>query len=258
MRRHHWTDRELALLEEKIERTNLVCGIDEVGRGPLAGPVLSCAIIMPKGKKIEGVRDSKKLTEKKREALYPLILQQALAWGIGQCGERTIDRINIRQASLLSMKKALENLHDHEGRFLQPDLLLVDAERIQTEIPQISLVHGDDLIYVISCASIVAKVSRDRIMKAYAKTYPLYGFEKHKGYGTKAHLEAIKSFGILPLHRRTFIHEKGMIRNGKENGKKGEQGEPAEIERKNKDESLPKDGEGKGGLGGANCSKLLS
>lgn len=249
MKRHHWTDSQLASLQQKIERTSLVCGVDEVGRGPLAGPVLSCAIIMPRGHFIEGVRDSKKLTEKKREALYPLILQDALAWGIGKCGERTIDRINIRQAALLSMKKALEDLHDKEGLSVQPDLVLVDAERIETEIPQISLIHGDDLIYAISCASIIAKVSRDRIMREYGKKYPQFGFEKHKGYGTKAHLEAIKCWGILPIHRRTFIHEKGIRPYGKEDkGARGGENPPSGREKDG--EEFPKeDSKGKGRLG---------
>ena len=206
--RDTWTEEELNALHMRIEETPLVCGIDEVGRGPLAGPVVACAIIMPHGEKINGVRDSKKLSEKKREQLYDEILDRCIAWGIGQSDERVIDAINIRQATLKAMREALLSLKTKEGEHVVPDLVLVDAEHIETDVEQISVVHGDDRIYAISCASIVAKVSRDRMMRAYGVQYPEYGFASHKGYGTKAHYDAIRQFGLLPIHRRSFLHGK--------------------------------------------------
>lgn len=206
--RDTWTEEELNALHMRIEKTPLVCGIDEVGRGPLAGPVVACAIIMPHGEKINGVRDSKKLSEKKREQLYDEILDRCIAWGIGQSDERVIDAINIRQAMLKAMREALLSLKTKEGEHVVPDLVLVDAEHIETDVEQISVVHGDDRIYAISCASIVAKVSRDRMMRAYGVQYPEYGFASHKGYGTKAHYDAIHQFGLLPIHRRSFLHGK--------------------------------------------------
>lgn len=206
--RDTWTEEQLSALQVRINETPLVCGIDEVGRGPLAGPVVACAIIMPHGEKIQGVRDSKKLSEKKREQLYDTILDQCLAWGIGQCDERMIDAINIRRATLVAMREALLSLKTKKGEILVPDLVLVDAEHIETDLEQISVVHGDDRIYAISCASIVAKVRRDRMMRAYDARYPEYGFAAHKGYGTKAHYAAIREHGILPIHRRSFLHGK--------------------------------------------------
>lgn len=204
--RDHMTPETLQELLLKIDATELVCGIDEVGRGPLAGPVVACAIIMPHGEKIEGIRDSKKLSEKKRERLYDVILDHCVAWGIGQSDERMIDRINIRQATLLAMREALHQLKDRNGQLVTPDLVAVDAEHIDTTLPQVSVVHGDDRIYAISCASIIAKVTRDRLMRRYDALYPAYGFASNKGYGTKAHYEALRRYGILPLHRRSFLH----------------------------------------------------
>nr|WP_072514320.1 ribonuclease HII [Ndongobacter massiliensis] len=194
----------LQALYRELAAHSAVCGIDEVGRGPIAGPVVACAIIMDKGDHIPGVRDSKKLSEKKRELLYAPILERARAWGIGQIEAELIDAIDIRQATLLAMKQALEQLClMPDAPF--PDLVVVDAETIDTPLPQIAVVHGDDLIYEISCASIIAKVTRDRQMIAYGKQHPEYGFERHKGYGTKAHYEAIERYGLLPLHRRSFL-----------------------------------------------------
>lgn len=206
MKYHVFSEEELKALQMEIDETNLVCGIDEVGRGPIAGPVVACAIIMPKKEKIEGVRDSKKLSEKRRVKLDAQIREQAIALGIGVIDEKIIDEINIRQATLLAMKRALQSLKAKDGTAVTPELVLVDAEHVDTEIRQYDVVKGDDLLYEISCASIVAKVFRDNIMIAYAEMYPGYGFERHKGYGTKAHYEAIRSLGVLDIHRRSFLH----------------------------------------------------
>lgn len=213
MKRDSWSPEDQMTLEKEIEEYNLVCGIDEVGRGPIAGPVLACAIIMPSGKFLPGVKDSKKLTEKKRESLYDLILSQCLAWGIGMRDERAIDQMNIRQATLVAMKDALESLHDKEGNPVVPDLVLVDAEHVDTPLLQRSIIKGDDRVYAISCASIIAKVTRDRMMVRYGEDFPEYGFENHKGYGTKFHYQAIEKYGLLPIHRMSFIHREGLFRH---------------------------------------------
>ena len=210
MKRDHWSKADQEALEKEIQAHALVCGIDEVGRGPLAGPVLACAIIMPKGRKIEGVRDSKKLSERKRERLCGQILSSALAIGIGMRHERVIDAINIRRATLEAMQEALAALHDQKDQVLQPDLVLIDAEHLEIPYPQQSIIKGDDRVYAISCASIVAKVFRDFMMRTYDLRFPQYGFARHKGYGTKAHLEAIRKEGLLPIHRMSFIHLEGV------------------------------------------------
>lgn len=212
-RRDDWTEEKLEQLYRRIDQTRLVCGIDEVGRGPIAGPVVACAIIMPNGERIDGVTDSKKLSEKKRELLYDRILDHAIAWGIGRVDERVIDEINIRQATLLAMKEALSHLRDRHGARVVPQLVLIDAERIETNLPQISVIKGDLRVYAISCASIVAKVVRDREMREMAQEHPAYGFEKHKGYGTKLHYEAIRKHGLLPVHRRSFIHGEDLVKH---------------------------------------------
>lgn len=211
MQRDDWTQDRIEALQKKIKNTNLVCGVDEVGRGPLAGPVVACAIIMPHGPALEGVRDSKKLSEKKRETLFPQILAQAIGWGIGQVDADQIDRINIRQASLLAMKEAVEHIYDRQGQILLPDLVVVDAEHLEIPQEQVSIIKGDDRIYAISCASIVAKVIRDHYMVYCGQVYPQYALEKNKGYGTQAHREAIHHYGLLSLHRRTFIHGKDLF-----------------------------------------------
>ena len=213
MVRDDWTEEKLLLLNEDLKNYDLVCGIDEVGRGPIAGPVVACAIVMPKEDPIIGVTDSKKLSEKKRNIFYDMIINQAKGWGIGLVDEKTIDEINIRQATLLAMKTALEGMKTREGLPLKPDLVLVDAETIETDIPQIGIIKGDLRNYTIACASIIAKVTRDRLMIEYGKNHPAYLFEKHKGYGTKAHYEAIKSHGLLPIHRRSFIHGEDLFIN---------------------------------------------
>ena len=182
-----------------------LAGVDEVGRGCLFGDVVACAIVMPKDEPIEGVKDSKKLSAKKREDLYEKILGKCLALGIGRVEAGVIDQINIKQASRLAMKKAVENLRTQDGKVLIPNLLLVDAEKIDLPIEQISIIHGDDLSYTISCASIVAKVYRDRLCIEWAKTYPGYGLDRHKGYATALHRGAIKKLGPTNMHRLSFL-----------------------------------------------------
>lgn len=182
----------------------LICGVDEVGRGPLAGPVVACAVIMG-DEKIEGVKDSKKLSAKKREALNKEIIDRAKAIGIGVIDERVIDDINIKQATRLAMKIAVEDLKDKNGQAVIPDVVMIDAEHIDIDIEQVSLIKGDDLIYEISCASIVAKVLRDSYFIELDEKYPGYDFLNNKGYGTKKHREALLELGPTPIHRKTFL-----------------------------------------------------
>ena len=176
-----------------------VAGVDEAGRGPLAGPVVASAVVFDQGVFIDGVNDSKKLTEKKRERLFHTIHEQALAIGIGIVNHEVIDRINILQASFLAMNKALDHLK------LLPEQLLVDGNFFRHEkFPVENIVKGDSLSHSIAAASIIAKVTRDALMKELHEQYPQYGFAKHKGYGTKAHIEAIRQYGYSPIHRRSF------------------------------------------------------
>ena len=177
-----------------------VSGVDEAGRGPLAGPVVAAAVILSEETIIEEVNDSKKLTPKKREILFDKIKSQALSYGIGIVDSTTIDKINILQATFLAMKQALNELK------ITPELVLVDGNHTipGLEIKQEAIVSGDAKSQSIACASILAKVTRDKIMDEYAKQYPQYLFEKHKGYGTKAHIEAINKFGACSIHRKTF------------------------------------------------------
>ena len=179
---------------------SFVSGIDEAGRGPLAGPVVAAAVILPKDIFIDGVNDSKKLTEKKRNVLFEEIKQKAFSYGIGIVDAKKIDEINILQATFLAMRKALEQLS------VKPDLVLVDGNHIIPNLQnkQQAIVSGDAKSACIACASILAKVTRDNMMYEYAKQYPQYNFQKHKGYGTKAHLEAITKYGPCPIHRMTF------------------------------------------------------
>ena len=189
---------ETELHEKGVE---YICGIDEAGRGPLAGPVVVAACIMPKDSLIEFVNDSKKVTEKRREKIYDIITNEAIAWNAAIISQQEIDDINILEAT----KKGL---HDSiVGLKVKPDRIIVDALKgIDTNgIPYDSIIKGDAKCYSISCASIIAKVTRDRIMREWDKIYPMYGFEQHKGYGTKKHIEAIKEFGPCPLHRKSFI-----------------------------------------------------
>lgn len=177
-----------------------VCGIDEAGRGPLAGPVCAAAVLLPEGLVIDGLNDSKKLSEKKRELLFPVIEENALAFGIGFADEKEIDEINILQATFLAMRRAFDAMQR------RCDYVLVDGNRMPPmPVPGETVVKGDAKSPSIAAASILAKVSRDRVMLEYAKQYPEYQFEKHKGYGTKAHVEALRAFGPSPIHRRTFL-----------------------------------------------------
>ena len=178
----------------------LICGVDEAGRGPLAGPVCAAAVILPEHLQIPGLNDSKKLTDKKRRELFPVIQEQAIAYGIGLASESEIDEINILQATFLAMRRALEQLT------VRPEIALIDGNR-ETDfgLPVKTVVKGDSLSANIAAASILAKVTRDNIMVELAQQYPEYGFEIHKGYGTKAHYEALRTYGPCPIHRKTFL-----------------------------------------------------
>ncbi len=194
--------KQLKQIEEEIYNTGVetICGIDEAGRGPLAGPVVVAAVIMPRDSFIEGVNDSKKVSEKKRELLYDLITKEAIAWGVGIIDQKEIDRINILNATKEGLTTAIKNLE------VKPDRIIVDALKgIDTlGIPYTSIIKGDAKCYSIAAASIIAKVTRDRIMRQWDEIYPQYGFEKHKGYGTAMHMQAIREYGLCPLHRRSF------------------------------------------------------
>ena len=189
--------------EEKLHEKNIeyIAGIDEAGRGPLAGPVVVGVVIMPKDSMIEGVNDSKKVSEKKREKLYDEITNEAIAWGVGIVDQNRIDEINILNATKEAVTMAISSLK------VKPDLILVDAlTNIDTlGIPYKSIIKGDAKEYSIAAASIIAKVTRDRIMRQWDEVFPEYGFKGHKGYGTKKHIEAIKEYGPCLLHRKTFI-----------------------------------------------------
>lgn len=195
--------KELKKDEEKLHSNGvkLIAGIDEAGRGPLAGPVAVGIAIMPENSMIEGVNDSKKVSEKKREKLYDLITQEAIAWNVGIADQNEIDEINILNATKLALTRAIEGLK------IKPDLILVDAlTNINTlGIPYKSIIKGDAKEYSIAAASILAKVTRDRMMREYDEIYPQYGFSGHKGYGTAKHIAAIKEYGPCILHRKSFI-----------------------------------------------------
>jgi ribonuclease HII len=181
---------------------SLIAGVDEVGRGCLFGDVVAAAVVLPVGCEIDllpGVDDSKKLTEKQREALLPLIAERAIAVGIGRVDAETVDAINIRQASRLAMKKAVKALG------VTPDHLLVDAETVDVDAPQTAIIHGDALSLSIAAASIVAKVTRDRLCREWDALYPEYGIAGHKGYATKLHRERLLAFGASPMHRQSFL-----------------------------------------------------
>lgn len=183
-----------------IDGYKIVCGVDEAGRGPLAGPVYAAAVILPEGLEALGINDSKKLSEKKRDALFDLITEKAAAYGIGVATEKEIDEMNILNATFLAMRRAVENMG------IEPDLVLVDGNRKPgTGYEEITLVKGDAKSISIAAASILAKVSRDRYMKNLAEKYPEYKFEQHKGYPTKLHYEMIEKYGVLPDHRRSFL-----------------------------------------------------
>ena len=178
----------------------LVCGIDEAGRGPLAGPVCAAAVILPPNLEIPGLTDSKKLTDKKRRELMPIIKEKAIAWGIGFASHQEIDEINILQATFLAMERALAELS------VKPEFALIDGNREKDfGLPVKTVVKGDSLSANIAAASVLAKVTRDDLMEAKAEEYPQYGFEVHKGYGTKAHYAALTEHGPSPIHRMTFL-----------------------------------------------------
>lgn len=178
----------------------IVCGVDEAGRGPLAGPVYAAAVILPKGHIIEGVNDSKKLSEKKRDELFDKVIDECAAYSVGIATEQEIDEINILQATFLAMRRAVEGLN------VKPDIALIDGNKTPgLDIEQRAIVKGDGKSANIAAASIIAKVSRDRYMLEMAAKYPEYQFEKHKGYGTKLHYEMLEKYGVSPIHRKTFL-----------------------------------------------------
>lgn len=190
----------MSVYEREYAGWGAVCGIDEAGRGPLAGPVVAGAVILPKDEKILYVNDSKKLSEKKREMLYDEIMSRALAVGVGVVGPERIDEINILQATYEAMRMAVAQLK------VQPDILLNDAVTIpDLKVRQVPIVKGDAKSVSIAAASIIAKVTRDRLMREYGQVFPEYEFASNKGYGTKSHIEALKTYGLTPIHRRTFI-----------------------------------------------------
>lgn len=185
------------------EGYKFIAGVDEAGRGPLAGPVCAAAVILPEDLVIEGVNDSKKLTEKKREALFDIICEKAIAYSIEFVAPDVIDEINIRQATSLAMHNAVQNLD------VKADYVIIDGnDKIPYDIPYSYIVKGDAKSQTIAAASILAKVSRDRLMVTLDGEYPEYGFAKHKGYGTKVHCEAIQKYGVLPIHRKSFMTAK--------------------------------------------------
>ncbi len=205
-KRQEKREKELARLqtmrtyEEQYDMCTYICGIDEVGRGPLAGPVLAGAVILPKDAQILYLNDSKKLSPKRREELYDEILDVAVATGIGRAEPERIDEINILNATYEAMRMAIDQLS------VRPDVLLVDAVTIpDIDIPQVPIVKGDAKSVSIAAASILAKVTRDRMMVEYDRLYPGYDFASNKGYGTKAHIEALRKLGPCPIHRNTFI-----------------------------------------------------
>lgn len=205
--------KEIKKIEEELylKGTTSIAGIDEAGRGPLAGPVVVACVVMPRDSMIEGVNDSKKVSEKKREKLYDLIIEEALGYGVGIISQEEIDRINILNATKEGLTNAIKELEkdlkEKNRNFDKPEIILVDAlTKIDTDhIPYKSIIKGDAKSYSIAAASIIAKVTRDRIMRQWAEVYPMYGFEKHKGYGTAMHISAIKEYGLCPLHRRSFV-----------------------------------------------------
>lgn len=178
----------------------LICGVDEAGRGPLAGPVCAAAVILPRDAEIPGLNDSKKLSDKKRRELFPIIKEKAICYGIGLASHEEIDEINILQATYLAMERALAQL------VVTPQQVLIDGNRTKDfGLPVKTVVHGDSLSMSIAAASVLAKVTRDDLMLEMAKEYPQYGFEIHKGYGTKAHYEALRTYGVCPIHRNSFL-----------------------------------------------------
>ena len=205
--------KEIKKIEEELylQGVTSIAGIDEAGRGPLAGPVVVACVVMPRDSMIEGVNDSKKLSEKKREKLYDQIIEESIAYGVGIISQTEIDSINILNATkeglTTAIKEMEKNLQERKRGFDKPEIILVDAlTKIDTDhIPYRSIIKGDAKSYSIAAASIIAKVTRDGIMRQWDEVYPMYGFAKHKGYGTAAHIAAIKEYGLCPIHRRSFV-----------------------------------------------------
>lgn len=193
----NWLEYENNALNNGYE---MICGVDEAGRGPLAGPVYAAAVILPKGHIVEGVNDSKKISEKKRELLFDKIISECVSYSVGIATEKEIDEINILQATFLAMRRAVD------GLAIKPDIAFIDGNRKPgLDIEEQVIVKGDAKSANIAAASIIAKVSRDRYMLQMAEKYPQYQFEKHKGYGTKLHYEMIEKYGVSPIHRKTFL-----------------------------------------------------
>ena len=195
-------EKNMWLIENEVfeQGYKLVCGVDEAGRGPLAGPVCAAAVILPPNLEIPGLDDSKKLSDKRRRELFPIIQEQAVAFGIGFASHEEIDEINILQATFLAMERAMAQLS------VKPEFALIDGNREKDfGLPVKTVVKGDSLSASIAAASVLAKVSRDVLMEQYAEEYPQYGFAIHKGYGTKAHYEALRQFGPSPIHRMSFL-----------------------------------------------------
>ncbi len=189
------------------QNIKLIAGIDEVGRGPLCGPVVACACILPENYHLEGLNDSKKVSEKKREKLYEILINDAISYGLGIISPKRIDEINILEATKEAMKEAVNNL------CIKPEHLLIDAVKLDIDIPSTSIIKGDASSASIAAASIIAKVTRDRMMIELGKKYPEYGFERHKGYGTKTHIDAIKKYGVLDFYRFTFAPISDLIKD---------------------------------------------
>jgi ribonuclease HII len=192
--------KSLMVFEERFADRGILCGIDEAGRGPLAGPVVAGAVVLPKDRLVLGLNDSKKLTPKKREELFDIIMQEAVSVGVGMASPKRIDEINILQATYEAMREAVSKLS------VKPDVLLNDAVTIpQLSMTQVPIIGGDGKSVSIAAASIIAKVTRDRLMLEYEEMFPQYGFAKHKGYGTAEHIAALKKYGPCPIHRSTFL-----------------------------------------------------
>ena len=193
---------ERELIKEGVK---LIGGIDEVGRGPLVGPVVACCCILPLNYELEGLTDSKKLSEKKREKFYDILIQDAITYGIGVIDEKIIDEVNIYEATKLAMLDAISKCH------VKPEHLLIDAMKLDTDIPATSIIKGDSKSLSIAAASVIAKVTRDRMMVELDKKYPMYDFKSNKGYPTKKHVEAINKYGIIKEHRKTYSPVKEYI-----------------------------------------------
>ena len=191
----------------------LIAGTDEAGRGPLVGPVVAAAVILPKNYKLEGLNDSKQLSEKKRKLYYDILMKDAISIGIGICTSKEIDEINILEASRLAMNKALDNLN------VKPDYILTDAMKLNRDVEVLPIIHGDALSLSIAAASVIAKVTRDKMMEEYDLLHPEYEFAKHKGYPTKRHLELLKKYGILDEYRRTYRPVKELMEDEEVNEK---------------------------------------